>query len=198
MRETEYAPSDRQAIAQTSRVAEKMLRPHALLLQFLSSRFHSYKHKDGQLVAMARRVALRMLSGWQRWWCVFTFFYGKDADYECSERKSTPLGPGASPEFAVIRLQSYAVKQYAPSRLSESASHCVLCCILALPLSCSVSLSGLGSALTTELCGSDGLMAATGPKCRLNTMLQPLCIRPSIKVVGNGQIYLPVQRIQPT
>lgn len=52
----EYSPTDRDAQQEKQRVVARVLRPHAIVLDFLVERFHLFKAVDKELVALCAHM----------------------------------------------------------------------------------------------------------------------------------------------
>lgn len=65
--ETQYSPTDKEAMIKEYRHATRMLQPHSILLAFLASRFQSFRYRDSDLVHACLRLVLNSSLVSERW-----------------------------------------------------------------------------------------------------------------------------------
>ncbi|GAA96782.1 uncharacterized protein L969DRAFT_97129 [Mixia osmundae IAM 14324] len=67
LEETQFTPTDKKAMDEHANAARRLLQPHSILLDFLTSRYQAYRYRDAGLVAAARRLVVRSLDAYKQW-----------------------------------------------------------------------------------------------------------------------------------
>ncbi|KAL8284182.1 hypothetical protein RQP46_004931 [Phenoliferia psychrophenolica] len=65
--ETQYTPTDKGAMTKEYAAATRLLQPHSILLQFLSSRFQAFRYRDRDLVTTCMWVIMRSAAASKTW-----------------------------------------------------------------------------------------------------------------------------------
>ena len=65
--ETQFTPTDKDAMTQEYTLATRSLHPHAVLLSFLSSRFQAFRYRDQDLVLTCMRLLMRSSTASATW-----------------------------------------------------------------------------------------------------------------------------------
>jgi phosphatidylinositol 4-kinase len=65
--ETEYTPTNSAGITANLEAAHRLFQPHAMLINFLSSRYQSYRYTKPHMVALARQLVFRTAGAYRLW-----------------------------------------------------------------------------------------------------------------------------------
>ena len=65
--ETQYTPTDKGAMTKEYAAATRLLQPHSILLQFLSSRFQAFRYRDRDLVTNCMWIIMRSAAASKTW-----------------------------------------------------------------------------------------------------------------------------------
>lgn len=65
--DTEYSPTDKPAMIAHHHAATRVLAPHTILLDFLSSHFQAIRYRRADIILSFKRLVLKTISAWKHW-----------------------------------------------------------------------------------------------------------------------------------